>query len=152
MFIKLLDSNKKTISQGEVDPARLPPYLTDELNNKNEKIPLIWENVMDDHNFIQRCPICGCKELFRRKDLNQKWGLTIIIVSALCSMVLFAMHYVFAAILILFLVFIIDAAIYFIVPECIVCYKCRSEFRKIKISKKVHNLWDLSIGEKYRSE
>ena len=43
----------------------------------------------------------------------------------------------------------IDALIYLFAGRCLVCYRCRSEFRNLPISQSQLG-WDLSTGEKYR--
>ena len=44
---------------------------------------------------------------------------------------------------------VMDRIVYVFTRECLVCYRCRSEFRDVKIDES-HESWNLSIGEKYR--
>jgi hypothetical protein len=64
-------------------------------------------------------------------------------------MVLLGLQRVLWALAILAAVAVIDALIYLFTGRCLVCYRCRSEFRNLPI-RKDHPAWELAVGEKYR--
>ncbi len=114
------------------------------------KIHLDWAQAIDDHNHLKRCPLCGCEELFVRKDFPQAIGFIIVLLAAVIAMIMFATRQVLEGFLVLGLVALIDAIIYLFSGRCLVCYRCRSEYRDLQIPRD-HPGWELSTGEKYRT-
>src|SRR3954452_1231666 len=77
-----------------------------------------------------KCPACGCRDLFIRKDFPQKLGLSLVVVAGIAFLVFAANPTTFyLGAWILVGAAIIDAIIYAFVGKVTVCYKCRSEFR-----------------------
>lgn len=165
--ILLKDRDRQTLFGVEVDPQRPPtvvrapqapdakrqnvgdPHDTDVYRNREREVCLDWDQAFDDHDHLRRCPACGCRDLYVRKDFHQVTGLAIVLLAGVVAMVLFGMQQVFTAMIVLGLVVLLDVIIYFFTKRCLVCYRCRSEFRDTPISRH-HRPWDLSIGEKYR--
>ena len=114
-----------------------------------QEVELRWEGVLDAQGHVRRCPVCGCRELFVRKDFPQGLGLLLVMFSAATVLVLFAVGYVLWGWCVLIGLAVIDAVIWFAVGRCLVCYRCRSEFRDVSIPSDQPG-WDLAIGEKYR--
>lgn len=114
------------------------------------EVYLEWDQAMDDQGRLRRCPVCGCRELFARKDFPQVTGFVIVVLAALVAMWLFVgARQVIAGLGVLAAVALIDAVVYLFAGRCLVCYRCRSEFRDTPI-RKGHPGWELAIGEKYR--
>ena len=70
---------------------------------------------------VDRCPICGTKDLFRRRDLHQK--LLIILVIAGVTLALFTRY------LSLLAAAILGVLVYIASPEALICYRCGSSVR-----------------------
>jgi hypothetical protein len=99
---------------------------------------------------LDRCPQCGCRDLFVRKDFPQKLGLAIVVVAGVAFLVLAASRQRFyLGALVLIVAALIDAAMYWFVPRVTVCYRCRAEFRDVPVNPK-HGGFELAVGEKYR--
>ena len=99
---------------------------------------------------LQKCPACGCRDLFIRKDFPQKLGLTIVIVAAVVFLVLAASRERFwMGAIVLLAAVVIDAIMYFFVPRITVCYRCRTGFRDHPINP-AHEGFELAVAEKYR--
>jgi hypothetical protein len=99
---------------------------------------------------IEKCPHCGCRELFIRKDFPQKLGLSIVVIAGLSFLVLAASRSRFyLGVIVLIIAAIVDALLYAIVPRITVCYRCRAEFRDRPINPEHHG-FELAVGEKYR--
>lgn len=135
------------------DPAGQPPV---ELRGAS-KIPgddlathLDWDRAFDSSGYLRCCPVCGCGEFFVRKDFPQGLGLAVVVAAAGVALVLFGSGRVAWGFGVLAAVAGVDAAIYALVPRCLVCYRCRSEFRDIPIPPGQGG-WDLATGEKYRT-
>lgn len=146
MRIDLRDIDREFQGRFTVDPQARPASVTDEAGRT---WPLQWEGALDDRSRLLKCPVCACRQLFRRRDFPQGLGLTMVIVAGFLSVVLFAFRHVTAAIVVLALAVLIDGVIWFFTGECVVCYRCRSEFRGEEISPEVES-WEIEIGEKYR--
>jgi len=99
---------------------------------------------------LQKCPDCGCADLFVRKDFPQKLGLLIVSIAGITFLALAASrtHFYLGAIVLL-VAAAIDALLYAFVPKITVCYRCRAEFRDRPINPQHHG-FELAIGEKYR--
>ena len=134
-----------------VDTAKPPTVVKGPAHSdaEGQEVFLNWDRAMDDEGHLRRCPVCGCRELFVRKDFPQLTGFAIVIMAAGIALYLFKEQYLLPAVLLLAGVVIADVVIHFFTGRCLVCYRCRSEFRDLPI-RKDHPGWDLAIGEKYR--
>ncbi|MFA9480418.1 hypothetical protein ACERK3_19285 [Phycisphaerales bacterium AB-hyl4] len=112
------------------------------------KAHLDWDRALDDERHLRRCPVCGCPDLFLRKQMPQVTGFVLIILAAVVAMVLLGIGEVGLAVLILVLVGAVDVAIYFFTRRVLVCYRCRSEFSGMPMSRR-HGKWEKTTGEKY---
>lgn len=126
-----------------------PAVLKNSGDAGSGEVYLDWEQAVDDTGGLRRCPVCGCRELFCRKDFPQVTGFVLVATAAVLSMVLFGLRHVLAGLTVLGAMAAIDGAIYLFTGRCVVCYRCRSEFRGLPI-RADHPKWDLSLGEKYR--
>lgn len=139
MRIDVHDESRQLLFREAVDPPA--SHVRD--------VELRWEGAIDGDGYLRLCPVCGCRELFVRKDFPQKFGLTMVVIAAAAALVLFTMGQVIAAFAVLGAMAVIDAVVYLLTPRCLVCYRCRSEFRDTPIAAD-HEPWELATGEKYR--
>ena len=149
MRIDLNNPQREPLGAIEVDPAN-PPSLVHPTSADKDGIPLHWEGALDSNGLLQRCPACGCRELFARKDFPQRLGLAIVVLGAIGAVVMFAAGYVLWGFAVMGAVVLADLLVSPWVKRCLVCYRCRSEFRGLKIPRS-YPAWDLAIGEKYRT-
>ena len=99
---------------------------------------------------LQKCPACGCRDLFIRKDFPQKLGLAIVVIAAVAFLVLAASRQRFwLGAIVLLAAVVADAVMYFFLPRITVCYRCRAEFRDRPINP-AHQGFELGVAEKYR--
>lgn len=96
---------------------------------------------------VDRCAVCGSKELFTRKDFPQRIGLAVVLVFGLLAIYLFTVN-LFYAFGVLTLAVLIDLVIYLSIGKCTTCYACRAEYRKCKLNP-AHEDFELSTSEKY---
>ena len=125
------------------------PSVAKPVDGDGPDVYLHWDQAVDDDHRLRRCLVCGCRELFARKDFPQVTGLLIVVLAALVAMILFGTQRVGAGFVVLGLVALIDLVIYVFARRCLVCYRCRSEFRDLAIRRE-HPGWELATGEKYR--
>ena len=94
-----------------------------------------------DDRVLERCPACGSKQLYVQRDFNQKAGLAVVAVGAvLAPFTPFYSSLIVAA--------LIDAALYAVLPEITVCYRCHAHFRGFARNPQ-HTAFDLHIAEQY---
>jgi hypothetical protein len=148
--IDLRDKKRQRLFRVEVD-AKDRPTVVRPPDDAGREVYLDWDQAFDDEGYLRRCPACGCRELFVRKDFPQVTGFVIVLVAAAAAMALFGMEQVIAAVGVLAAVVLIDAVIFFFTGKCLVCYRCRTEFRDLPIRPR-HPGWELAVGEKYRHE
>ena len=145
---------RETLGRFEIDLESRPdsvsvPPRDSGSESSEQDWPMHWDQAVDDAGQLQRCIGCGCRELFVRRDFPQGTGLALVIVAAGASVVLFALGHVALSLGVLFAAVIVDQVISRFTSRCVVCYRCRSEYRQLEISPEIE-AWDLAIGEKYR--
>ena len=146
--IKLRNLERQPLFRVDVD-AHQRPAVVKAADGARECF-LHWDQATDDQGHLRRCPVCGCADLFVRKDFRQVTGFVLIVLAALGSMVLLGRRRIAAAIIVLAVVALLDAAIFLFTGRCLVCYQCRSEFRRLPIGRD-HPTWEAALGERYRS-
>jgi hypothetical protein len=106
---------------------------------------------LDAAGLLTRCPKCGCRDLFVRKDFPQKLGLAIVAAAAVAFVVLSVRRTtMYIGVLVLLAAFMVDVVLYLFVPKVTVCYRCRAEFRGVPVNPE-HEGFELAVGEKYRT-
>ena len=98
---------------------------------------------------LESCPVCGSEELYIRKDFPQRLGVLLVVVVGLASIGFFARGELLWALGVLVALVMVDLAIYHLVPQMTVCYRCRAEFRDVPTNP-AHAGFDLATAEKYR--
>lgn len=98
-----------------------------------------------------RCLLCGCSDLWRQKDFPQRLGLALVGAGILLSTI--AWYYVepLWAIGILMGFALLDLALYTLMSDVLVCYRCGARYRHAHPATD-HPHFDLDIAERYRQE
>ena len=86
------------------------------------------------------CPICGCKDLYRKKDFNQAIGCIIIFIGAIFVPWTYGLS--------LLVLSLIDYLLYKRVKDSVECYKCKSEYKGIIVPEHIKP-FDHHIAELY---
>jgi len=141
--------DREQLFDAEVSLTTPPAVVKDPTGTHQDEATLSWDGALDDAGLLCGCPVCGCRELFCRKDFPQVVGITMVVGVAVTVFVMFVFRYVVAGFVVLAAMVVFDFVVYLCTGRCLVCYRCRSEFRGIPI-RRDHPKWDLSIGEKYR--
>jgi hypothetical protein len=94
-----------------------------------------------EHRVVDVCPACDGGLLYVQRDFNQKAGLAIVIVGAVLAP--FTPYYASLGAAVL-----VDAALYALLPEITICYRCQAHFRGFARNPK-HQAFDLHIAEQY---
>jgi len=77
---------------------------------------------------LQRCLVCPSLELFVRKDFPQRLGLAIVVVGLAASCVAWANRELVATFGILFGTALLDVTLFFLMPDCLSCYRCGARY------------------------
>ena len=107
-------------------------HLTDEINK---------------HQRVEACPLCGCRELFVRKDFPQWLGLLVVVVAGGISIATFRSN-IWLSWGALASAMVVDLFLYLLVGKVTVCYACRAEFRRSTPNPE-HKGFDLAQADKY---
>jgi hypothetical protein len=110
-------------------------------------IPMTMTESMRDAGTPDRCAVCGCREMFIRKDFPQKIGLAVVVIAGISSIVLFRSN-VLLAWAVLASAVLIDLVFYIATGLVTTCYACRAEYRGGKMNAS-HDGFDLATSEKY---
>jgi hypothetical protein len=96
---------------------------------------------------LRRCMVCPGVELFSRKDFPQRLGVGIVVVGLAASCVTWAWRLLVPTFAILFGTALVDVVLYFVMPECLTCYRCGARYRG---AEGAFGGFDLETHEKHR--
>ena len=97
-----------------------------------------------EQRIVDVCPACLGAQLYVQRDFNQRAGLGIVIVGALLAP--FTPYYSS-----LYVAAIVDTALYLVLPEITICYRCHAHFRGFVRNPK-HEGFDLHLAEQYEKK
>lgn len=100
---------------------------------------------------LDECLVCGCKELFIRKNFSQRIGVAVVVIAATSSAIAWAYYMLYTAFGILFAAALLDLYLYFTVGNLLQCYRCNAEYRGLPPLDD-HEAFSLETHEKYRQQ
>jgi len=100
---------------------------------------------------LEKCLICGCKELYVRKNFSQRLGVAIIVLGIIASTVTWSKHMIIATFGIFFGSALLDVVLYMVVGNMLQCYRCHAEYRGVA-GLDVHSPFSLETHERYRQQ
>jgi len=106
----------------------------------------VTETVRQEH-MVDRCSVCGGKEMFVRKDFPQRLGFAVVMAFGLAAIYYFDKSVLFAW-SILGSAVLVDLIIYVLIGKATTCYACRAEYRRCRLNP-THEGFDLATSEKY---
>jgi len=102
---------------------------------------------------LRKCPLSATEDLYVQKDFPQGLGLAIVIAGFAVSTVFWYYDRPVPALGVLLLSALADMALFHIVPDVTICYRCLSQYRGVGSNpEKRFKPFDLAIGERYRQE
>lgn len=78
---------------------------------------------------VSRCLVCPSADLFVRKDFPQRLGVGIVVAGLAGSCVAWAWRDMWLTFAILFGTALVDVVLFFVVPDCLACYRCGARYR-----------------------
>ena len=97
-----------------------------------------------------RCLACGTQDLWRQKDFPQILGIIFVGMGAIGSSIAWYYHRPVVALGVLLAVAAIDFGLFAVMPDVLVCYRCRARHSGGEISE--HPTFDHETAERYRQE
>lgn len=98
----------------------------------------------------KKCLRCGNADLWRQKNFPQSLGLLCVAAGAISSGIAWAYYRPILALSILMGFALLDMVFYLVLPDVLVCYRCRTKHHDVDVSQ--HGAFDHELGEKYRQE
>jgi hypothetical protein len=106
-----------------------------------------------DGGGLVACPLCATDDLYVRKDFPQGLGLAIVVAGFLASTVYWYYERPLPALAILLASALLDMALYYLVADVTICYRCQCQTRGEGSNPGQRYLpFDLAVGERYRQE
>ncbi len=138
----------------EVDPAH-PPKLV-RVQAKDGRVYehyLDWDQTLDDRQHLRKCPVCGCRELFRMRGVRPLSAGVVLLVCAAASMLLYGLGGAPLGLVLgaLGTLVVTNVFLYFFGPRRLGCYRCGSECLGVPISPQQEE-WDPGVAEAYGRE
>ena len=116
----------------------------------SRQIPLEVSEALAAARAIDRCPVCGGGEFYRRKDFDPKVGLGVVIAGATMSAVFYWFRRDLIAYGILAAAALIDLVVYGRLKDITVCYRCHAEFRGV--ARSTAPAFDLHVADELEQE
>ncbi len=86
------------------------------------------ENVSFNHNhtdgILSECPVCSRQDFYKQKDFNRKIGVALFVIAAILSIWTYGLSLV--------ALYLVDLFLFRKLAMVAICYKCRTNFRKLK--------------------
>lgn len=97
------------------------------------------------------CLVCGCGDLWRQKDFNQRLGVFIVAVGIVLSTIAIAYMMPGVAMIVLMVFGLADWVLFATLPDRLVCYRCHAQYHRVPKQAEIA-AFDLEVNERYRQE
>ena len=97
------------------------------------------------------CVVCSNPDLWRQKDFPQSLGILMVALGAIFSSIAWYYHRPVIALSILAAFGVLDMILYIVMPDVLVCYRCRSRHGVTEADESFSG-YDHELGERYRQE
>jgi hypothetical protein len=105
--------------------------------------------LLNDNRIDPPCPACGCKHLYVQRDFNRALGVGIVVAAALVGAVWSGWQgTIYPLLAMLAVATLFDAIIYSVMPPVVVCYKCLTCYRNIRVGESIVD-YDQAIADGY---
>lgn len=102
---------------------------------------------------LRACPWCATEDLYAQKDFPHGLGLAIVVAGFVTSTVFWYFYMHILALAALLATAGLDLALYYLVPDVTICYRCLSQYRGPGANPGGRfGPFDLAVGERYRQE
>jgi hypothetical protein len=106
-----------------------------------------------DESGLRACPVCATEDLYIQKDFPQGLGLAVVVVGFVVSTAFWYYDRPVPALGVLLVSALVDMALFYVVPDVTICYRCLSQYRGAGSNPAGRfQPFDLAVGERYRQE
>jgi DNA-directed RNA polymerase subunit RPC12/RpoP len=113
----------------------------------DDRLPIAPDALADGR--LTRCLACPSTELFIRKDFPQRLGVGVVVAGIVGSSIAWGFHEMYWAFAILFATALVDVALYLVVGDALMCYRCQAQYRGFQ-NDAGHSPFNLETHEKHR--
>lgn len=99
----------------------------------------------------RQCLVCGCSDLWRRKDFPSRLGLVLVTVQIVLSTIAWGYYRPLLAIGILMGFALVDLVLFLVMRDVLVCYRCGARHRQVPLDESI-GPFNLETAERYRQE
>jgi len=100
---------------------------------------------------IRRCLACPSTDLYVRKDFPQRIGVGIVVAGFIASSIAWYGYHLYWTFGLLFATALIDVALYALVGDALMCYRCGALYRGFEHGDE-HGRFDLDTHERHRQQ
>lgn len=100
---------------------------------------------------LPACTVCGCGELYKKKDFPHWLGMTILTTACVLSVFTYGWYAKWLTWAILIGSAVVDGLLYLMVGDAVVCYRCHAHHKGVS-SGAQHPPFELTVGERYRQQ
>lgn len=148
MRIELRDSNGRRLTRVEIDERARPARV--EIPGGQALFPR-WDEAIDDSGALRRCVVCGCDQMYRRKNFPQVTPLIIVLAfsgaaATILGLVRNPLIFVGLAALLA-----LDVAVLILGRTRLNCYGCGAVYGDLRIAR-YHQQWDRAIADRIGKE
>lgn len=149
MRIEPRDAGGRRLARVEVDERTLPARV--QVPGLDRDLFPRWEGALDDSGSLRRCLVCGCDDMYARKNLPQVTPFIAIL--AFTGSVVALLGYaadprVFTLLAVLLAV---DVLTLFLARRQLVCYACGATYDRLRVAR-YHRPWDRAVAERVAQE
>ncbi|MFQ5768083.1 MAG: hypothetical protein ACE5ID_08895 [Acidobacteriota bacterium] len=95
---------------------------------------------------VDQCLLCGERHLYRQRDFNQRTGCLILGAGAVAGLILAGLYGILWLWGVLLAMAVLDALLYRLVPDVVICYRCKAHHREMKDNPKIKP-FDLQLAD-----
>lgn len=104
-----------------------------------------------DGETLTRCLVCPSTDLFVRKDFPQRLGVGLVALGIVGSSIAWGYGLPVMTFAILVGTALADVALYLIVPDALMCYRCSAQYRSVPGQER-HGAFSLETHERHRQQ
>jgi hypothetical protein len=149
MRIEPRDASGRRLARIEVDERARPARV--QVPGVAQDVFLRWEGALDDASSLRRCAVCGCGELYVRKNLPQVTPFVLVLAFAGVAVALlgYSTNPIIYGLLALLLG--VDVLTLALSERQLVCYSCGAVYSRLRIARYLRG-WDRMVAERVRKE
>lgn len=143
------DEDRQRLGRIDVDPAARSTRV--QIPDSDREVFLQWDAAVDDAGRLRRCVVCGCPDLYVQRMFPQLTGFVVVLAFAGAAIGILGLAENPLVLAALVIVLILDVASFAFRRHRLVCYRCRSSYSNVEISRHLKP-WDRAVAERHASD